>query len=106
LNNEFIWTVYGHPWLFDSATLNNLIEGEFQNEGTNNSSKQCVSQGDFCFMLFNLSSAPSIVGISFTPGNAIIIYLPGYQVSDNCFAYYIYDRATDSPIIGHQLSGC
>ncbi len=106
LDGNFIWTIYGHPWLFDGATLNNLLSADIQYLGTNNASLRCVYDGDFCAMMFNGSTAPSAVGIAFSPGNAMLVFQSGDRVNDNCFAYYIFDRSNNGVKIGAQTSGC
>ncbi len=57
-------------------------------------------------MMFNGTSAPSAVGISFRPGCAMVVFQSGDWVNDNCFAYHIFDRTNNDVKIGAQTSGC
>lgn len=103
---NFIQTIYGHPWLYNTTALEYLLDASVSDEGTNNNAKVCGNTHDFCVMMFNGSSAPAAVGVSFQPGNAIAVYLPSYAVEDNCFAYYIFDRTNNDVLIGEKTSGC
>ncbi len=106
LNGHFISTIFGHPWIYNGTALTNLLNADVQYQGTNSSSLTCNYSGAFCSMMFNGGSAPAAVGISFQPGNAIAVYLPGDSVADNCFAYYIFDRTNNGVKIGAITSGC
>ncbi len=103
---NFIQTIYGHPWLYDTTALEYLLDASVSDEGSNNTTKVCSDTHDFCVMMFNGTSAPASVGVSFQPGNAIVVYLPSYKVEDNCFAYYIFDRTNNDVLIGDKISGC
>ena len=106
LDGDFIWTIHGHPWLFDGSTLRNLLKADIQYQGSNNKNQVCNYSGDFCAMMFNGGSAPGAVGIAFQPGNAVVVYHPGNSVADNCFAYYIFDRTDNNVKIASVTTGC
>ena len=106
LEGKFIPTVYGRPWIYDGDSLINLLDISVSDQGENDLNATCPNTHEFCVVKFRGPTAPATVGISFIPGNAIIIYLPTYQVADDCFVYYIYDRTTDSVIIGDRITGC
>lgn len=106
LDGNFIQTIHGHPWLYDSASIELLLDASVSNQGSNNVNTECPNTSDFCVMMFNGSGAPAAVGVPFQPGNAIAVYLPSYTVADNCFAYYIFDRTDNGVIIGDVTTGC
>ncbi len=74
-------------------------------QGENNKSIVCPNTHDFCMVEFTDSQEPTNIGVPFTPGGAIIIYLPSYSVEENCFAYYILENA-GTTLIGDKTSGC
>ena len=105
-NGNFISTIYGHPWIYSKAALENLLIADLKDEGQNNNNKTCNYSGDFCFMLFNGSGAPAATGVPFIPGGAIVIYFPDSSVADDCFAYHVFDRTDNSVKIGTITTGC
>ena len=106
IDGEFIWTIHGHPWLFDGDTIANLLDADIRFESSADTSISCDYSGDFCAQIFDGSNAPSAIGISFSPGNAIAIYAANTSVDDDCFAYYIFDRTDNDVQIGAVTSGC
>ncbi|MFQ6372729.1 type II secretion system protein [Shewanella sp. YIC-542] len=106
LNGQFIQTIYGHPWLFDGDRLSNLLQADIQYETLSNRDKVCDYSGDFCAMEFHNATAPTDVGVNFQPGNAMLIYLPGDSIANNCYAYYIFDRTNNDSMIGSVMTGC
>ncbi|GLS90321.1 hypothetical protein GCM10007916_13880 [Psychromonas marina] len=106
VDGNFVLTIHGHPWLFDGPTLSNLLDADVQFQTDNTANANCVYSGDFCAMMFNGPDAPGAIGIPFSPGNAVVIYNPNSSVDDQCFAYYIFDRADNGVQIGAVTSGC
>ncbi len=106
LNGNFIWTLYGHPWLFDGSTLVNLLSIDIQYEGINNRNRVCNYSGEFCAMVFSGLSAPSAIGVPFQPGGGMAVYFSGDSVAENCFAYHIFDRIDKNVKIGSVDTGC
>jgi len=103
LENQFIRTIYGHPWLFDVDALTYVLDIDVKNEGSNNNiNGVCDYDGDFCSKMVGRNN----FGISFRPGNSIIVYPPNYSISQNCFAYYIFDRTNNGVKIGSVTTGC
>ena len=105
-SGNFIQTIYGHPWLYNTVSLEYLLNASVLDQGSNNNSTICPETHDFCVMMFNGLSAPASIGVTFQPGGAVIVYLPSYKVSDNCFAYHIFDRTNNGALIGSITSGC
>lgn len=106
VDGNFVLTIHGHPWLFDGPTLSNLLQADVQFQSPNSAGDLCVYSGDFCAMMFNGNSAPGVIGIMFSPGNAVAIYNPNTRIDDRCFAYYIFDRTDNDVQIGAITSGC
>ncbi len=106
LDGNFIQTIHGHPWLYNTTALEYTLDASISDEGSNNTTNICPDTHDFCVMMFNGSSALTSVGVTFQPGNAIVVYLPAYKVEDDCFAYYIFDRTNNDVLIGDKTSGC
>ncbi len=105
-SGEFIQTIYGHPWIYSQDALSYILEASLQDEGVNLPEQQCVTDDDFCFMLFQGSSGPTSIGVPYIPGNSVVVYYPEYSVSDQCFAYYVFDRTDNDVIIGDNITGC
>ncbi|ARD22885.1 MULTISPECIES: prepilin-type N-terminal cleavage/methylation domain-containing protein [Shewanella] len=103
---EFVQTIFGHPWLYNQDALTYLLDASLQDEGQNQPDKECVTNSDFCFMLFEGSSGPTSIGVAYIPGNSVAVYYPSYSVSDQCFAYYVFDRTDNNVIIGETITGC
>ncbi|MDU0354515.1 prepilin-type N-terminal cleavage/methylation domain-containing protein [Paraglaciecola aquimarina] len=106
VGGTFIATVYGTPWLYSGAAVKNIIDIDILDEGFNDQNKSCEYNGDFCFMIFNSSSAPTVLGLSFSPGAASVIYPKSRSVSDNCYAYHIFDRTDNTAWTGSVTTGC
>jgi len=103
LENNFVRTIYGHPWLFDVEALTYVLGVDVKDEGSGgNVNKRCSYNGNFCSMMVSRNN----FGISFRPGNSIIVYPPNYSISQNCFAYYIFDRTNNGVKIGSVTTGC
>lgn len=107
LNGSFVSTMHGHPWLYNDQAVRRLLDIDTQYLGSNQATSTiCQYNGGMCLSDYSGSSAPSNIGVSFQPGNAVVFVPQNYSLDDDCFAYYIFDRTDNSTQIGSITTGC
>ena len=105
-NGVFISTIFGTPWMYSGQAAAILLSADILDEGSDDIERVCAYEGDFCAMILLDELGVNTTGETYSPGVALAIYPSGYKVSDNCFAYHIFDRTTLLTKTGSITTGC